>query len=315
MAALLRRMNGTSRRLHLNHSLILGGIIFAAASCDLNNPLNQDAGPPKDAGAGGDSGHSCRPTGVTCPICPNGYLDDANGCATCQCKPPTTCGPVCAIFCAYGNVLDPQGCPTCACNPPPTGPCSTMECGPGPAIKSELCPDGKTVAGPICLRDQTGVCGWRITTCPTPPPTCTIDQCPTPRPANANFICPDGKTVAGPACVPNADGTCGWTQVTCPICVDNVLCIMGDHWDGTLCKCVPDSPPPSPCPCAAGQICVTQIGGPAIPNPPPSHCETPDAGCLARVDTDNPCACLAAGDGKCTPASAAASCTCDNGIR
>ena len=289
-------------------------VIFTALSCDLNTPLNHDAGTSNDAGSAQDTGHICTPTGAACQFCPNGYLDDANGCATCQCKPPTSCGPVCAIFCAYGNVPDAQGCPTCACNPPPTGPCTTAECGPEPGIPSQICPDGKTIAGPICLRDQTGVCGWRITTCPTPQPACTTDQCPSPRPAGPNALCPDGKTVSGPACLPNADGTCGWTQVMCPKCVDNVLCIQGDHWDSTLCQCVPNPPPPGPCPCAAGQICVTQIGGPAIPNPPPSQCETPDAMCLALVDTTSPCACLAAGDGKCTPASAG-NCTCDNGIR
>jgi hypothetical protein len=305
-------MNGASRRLHLNHSAILGGIlIFAAASCDLNNPLNQDAGTSKDAGAGGDSGHSCPPLGAACKMCPNGYLDDANGCATCQCKPPTTCGPVCAIFCAYGNVLDSQGCPTCACNPPPTAPCSAAECGPAPGAPSHICSDGTTVAGPICLRDQTGVCGWSITTCPTPPPTCADNQCPPPRPAGPNALCPDGKTVSGPACLPNADGTCGWTQVTCPpICVDTVDCIAGTHWDGVACQCVPNPP----CPCASDQVCVTQIGGPAISTPPPNHCEAPDGLCRGRVMSNDPCLCLAASNGKCMQSSTG-NCTCDNGVR
>jgi len=313
-------MNGASGRLQLNRSAsgfaALGGIlVFTALSCDLNNPLNHDGGMSDDAGTGGDNGHTCPPRGGACQMCPNGYLTDANGCATCQCKPPTTCGPVCTIYCAYGNVPDAQGCPTCACNPPPTGPCSAMECGPAPGVPSQLCPDGVTVAGPICLRDQTGVCGWRITTCPTPQPACSDNQCPSPRPAGPNALCPDGKTVSGPACLPSADGTCGWTQVKCPpTCVDTVLCIQGDHWDSTLCQCVPNSPPPSPCPCTAGQICVTQIGGPAISNPPPSHCELPDQGCLQRVDAASSCACLSTTDGKCMQSSVG-NCTCDNGIR
>jgi hypothetical protein len=33
-------------------------------------------------------------------------------------------------------------------------------------------------------------------------------------------------------CVPDADAG--------PVCIDNVLCIRGDHFDTTLCKCVPD---------------------------------------------------------------------------
>jgi hypothetical protein len=309
-------MNSASRWLYLNHSAILGGIvIFTALSCDLNNPLSQDAGTSKDAGTGQDTGHTCSPLGGACQMCPNGYLTDANGCATCQCKPPTTCGPVCAIYCAYGNVPDAQGCPTCACNPPPNGSCSTAECGPVPPVVPQICPDGKTVAEVTCLRDQTGVCGWRGLTCPPPLPTCAADQCPSPRPAGPNALCPDGKTVSGPACLPTANGSCGWTQVTCPpTCVDTVLCVQGAHWDSTLCKCVPNPPTPAPCPCPAGQICVTQIGGPAISDPPPSQCEAPDQMCLQRVDTVNPCACLAASDGKCT-SSSTGNCTCDNGIR
>lgn len=239
MPALFRPMNGASRRLYLNHSAILGSlVIFTALSCDLNNPLGQDAGTSKDAGAGQDTGHTCPPLGGACQTCPNGYLADASGCATCQCKPPTTCGPVCDIFCAYGNVLDAQGCATCSCNPPPSDSCTVAACGPVPPIAPQICPDGKTVAGVTCLRDQTGVCRWSGLTCP----------------------------------------------------------------------------PPTPCPCAVGQLCVTQIGGPAIPSQPLGQCEAPDQACLERVDTTNPCACLAAGDGKCTPSSAG-NCTCDDGIR
>ena len=53
-------------------------------------------------------------------------------------------------------------------------------------------------------------------------------------------------------------------------CVDNVLCIRGDHWDATACKCVSDAPTKcisgpggpcggftqNPCSCAAGSKCV-----------------------------------------------------------
>ena len=320
MGALLPSMNGAFGRLLLSMSAILGGtVLFSAASCDLNNPLHQDGGTTTDVRPGEDSSHTCPPLGGACQLCPNGYLDDASGCATCQCKPPTTCGPVCQIFCAYGNVPDAQGCPTCACNPPPTGSCSSSECGPAPGVPSQICPDGKTIAGPICLRDQTGVCGWRTTTCPTPQPACTADQCPSPRPAGPNFLCTDGKTLAGPTCLPTADRTCGWIQVSCPAtCVENVLCIQGDHWDSALCQCVPNPPPPAQCPCASGQLCVTQIGGPAIPAAPPGQCEVPDPTCIQRVGMGgvavSPCVCLPASDGSCTQ-SAFGSCTCDNGIR
>ena len=42
--------------------------------------------------------------------------------------------------------------------------CSDRECGPGPLAPSILCKDG-TIAGPVCDRDEDGVCGWTITQC------------------------------------------------------------------------------------------------------------------------------------------------------
>ena len=44
-------------------------------------------------------------------------------------------------------------------------------------------------------------------------------------------------------CVPDADAG--------PVCVDNVLCIRGDHFDTTLCKCVPDAD--------AGPVCIDNV--------------------------------------------------------
>lgn len=209
----------------------------------------------------------CNPTPPVCPKiacakdCPNGFENDAQGCPTCQCKPGLMCGPVCDIFCEFGNVTDANGCPLCKCNPPPT------------------------------------------------PTSCDRSTCPSPAPGAPNYLCPDGKTVAGPACVPQANGACGWSFISCPPkCVQNVLCIIGSHWDPDLCKCVPPA-----CACAAGEVCVQQIGGPAIKDPPPVTCEAPDPMCAQTKTTV--CACLSKTDGRCQPNTDGSLCICDNGIR
>jgi hypothetical protein len=172
------------------------------------------------------------------------------------------CGPICDIFCEFGNVKDANGCDTCQCNPPP---------------------------------DQ--------------PTSCDRKNCPSPAPGAPNYICPDGKTIAGPACVTQVGGSCGWVFITCPPqCVQNGACIAGAHWDPTLCKCVP-----APCPCKAGEVCVQQIGGPAIKDPPPMTCEVPNPTCL--LPKTSPCACLSPADGRCKPSADDSACVCDNGIR
>jgi hypothetical protein len=68
-------------------------------------------------------------------------------------------------------------------------------------------------------------------------------------------------------------------------CVDNLLCVVGSHWDPTACKCVPgtcisqDGGPcggftSNPCECALGLVCVTN----AIPDIP-GTCEGPSPVC------------------------------------
>ena len=300
-------------------ALALASGVFAAACADRLPIEDTDAG-ARDTGTTPDTGvadgGACQPKGGACATkCDNGYLNDAHGCATCQCKPPVTCGPVCAIYCQYGNVLDGLGCPTCQCNPPPTAACTAAECEPAPLTPSMTCSDGKTVAGPICLRDQTGACGWRFTQCPpAAPASCTPDKCTGPMPKSINFICPDGKTIAGPACVANSSGSCGWTVLNCPAtCVDNVLCIKGYHWDSSVCACVSDPATGGCPPCPSGDVCVQQVGGTAqqIGSPPQTACEAPDAACLAKGG--KACACLSTADGRCSDAQGI--CVCDNGVR
>ena len=190
--------------------------------------------------------------------CPNGLASDVKGCPICECKPGPMCGPVCDIFCEFGNVKDASGCPTCKCNPPPQ------------------------------------------------PTSCDAKNCPQPAPGAPNYICPDGKTIAGPTCVTQADGACGWAFISCPPKCAPVPCPSGAPWDPDQCQCVPPA-----CKCPAGQVCVQQIGGPAIKDPPPIACETPSTACFAA----NICGCLSTVDGACKPSSVSNLCVCDNGIR
>jgi hypothetical protein len=53
--------------------------------------------------------------------CENGYVIDANGCQTCECKKdPVICPAIaCAPDCSYDKSYSIYGCPTCYCNPCP----------------------------------------------------------------------------------------------------------------------------------------------------------------------------------------------------
>jgi len=127
-----------------------------------------------------DPTDSCDPTkgGADCGgicqcienvACIRGTVFDGSP-KVCSCVPaPIMCGAVCTIFCEYGNVLDANGCPTCACNPPPANACSWEKCpAPAPGAANYVCPDGKTIAGPACLAQADGSCGWSFVSCPTP---------------------------------------------------------------------------------------------------------------------------------------------------
>jgi hypothetical protein len=266
-----------------------GGSAGAGGSSTGGGGSSAGAGGASAAGNSGAAGEIIC-SGVNCSlVCPYGLKVAASGCPLCECNPSPPCGPVCEIYCPYGNAVDDKGCAICKCNPPPTGPCTPTECGPGPGVPSKVCPDGVTVAGPVCLRDPMGACGWRVTECPAV--TCEPSQCPGPAPGVPNYLCPDGMPVPPPECVP-LNGACVWIVSSCP------------------------TPPPSVCNCASGQVCVQQIGGPATTYPPPPpKCETPNPMCLATIDAPYPsCACLAASDGKCK-SNGTQSCVCDNGIR
>jgi hypothetical protein len=139
---------------------------FAGIACP---GLGKCADDPADscdpANGGADCGGICSCGEPV--VCAKGAKFDSSP-KVCACVSPPTCGPVCQIFCEYGNVLDANGCPTCKCNPPPTvSTCPAEKCtGPAPKSATYLCPDGKTTAGPACVVDAAGTCGWTITTCP-----------------------------------------------------------------------------------------------------------------------------------------------------
>lgn len=128
----------------------------------VDNP-NDSCDPAK---GGADCGGIC--TCVETVLCTKGAKFDSSP-SVCACVPEKpVCGPVCLIYCPFGNVLDSQGCPTCACNKPtPGAACPTDQCtGPGPKSANFKCSDGKTIGGPACVVDPSGVCNWTVVVCP-----------------------------------------------------------------------------------------------------------------------------------------------------
>jgi hypothetical protein len=143
--------------------------------------------------AGPDGPTTCGP--VCAIYCPYGYVLDARGCPTCTCKPPPMCPPVaCDIFCKYGYQKDEKGCERCACNPPPW--CQPVVC-------KLLCPNG-------FQRDAQG-----CEICACNPPACSPTECPPPPPGAPIVKCSDGST-GGAVCQRTQDGRCAWIFRECP---------------------------------------------------------------------------------------------------
>jgi hypothetical protein len=237
------------------------------------------------AGASGAPGAcadaDCGAKPHSLPFCPNGAPN------------PPICAHAADGSCAWMEPSCPAACPALGCNPfcvagfkLDANGCPTCTCNPTPG----------PVCGPVCdifcqygnVLDANG--------CPTckcnPPPACTDKDCGPVAPWPPR-MCADGSIVSSATCARDATGTCAWHLDDCP---------------------------PASCACPAGQVCVQQIGGPAVAAPaappPPPKCETPNAACVATVDAQYPsCACLAAADGICKGGTAARTCTCDNGVR
>ena len=169
--------------------------------------------------------------------------------------------------------------------------------------------DGKTIAGPICLRDQSGVCGWRITTCPTPPPAPPTSARVRARPAPMLSARTARRSRAPRACPPPTEAAVG--PVICP----------PSAWTRALHQATTGTAPASACrtrrpaPAPPARSASPRSEAPPSPTrrPASARCRTRALPC-ARGHRDSPCVCLAASDGKCTPSSAG-NCTCDNGIR
>jgi hypothetical protein len=162
-----------------------------------------------------------------------------------------------------------------------TGACPALGCDP-------FCPNGVKVDAHGC-------------------PTCTCN--PTACPAIACAV----KCAYGVESDANGCPTCNCAPApTCgPVCA--IFCEYGNVLDAQGCPTCMCNPAPTggACSCPASQVCVQQIGGPAVAYPPPPPaCETPRTACAST----DPCACLAASDGKCKDAGAR-TCSCDNGIR
>jgi hypothetical protein len=128
------------------------------------------AGTHCDAGKCVSNGVSCGGiAGIPCPgvgKCaddPNDSCDPAKGGADCG----GICSCVDNVLCTTNSHFDSSP-SVCACVPNDPNPCPPEKCPtPSPKVASMICADG-TTAGPTCVPDATGVCGWTITKCPSP---------------------------------------------------------------------------------------------------------------------------------------------------
>jgi hypothetical protein len=123
----------------------------------------------------------CECTGDTCSVaaaCQDGETREADdGCNTCRCLNGEWACTLIACppeMCRDGETREAEdGCNTCTCFDNQWActelacpmECTAQECGPGLGAPTRMCDDGST-AGPECVRDRTGECGWIITRCP-----------------------------------------------------------------------------------------------------------------------------------------------------
>jgi hypothetical protein len=200
---------------------------------------NPDAGVTKDAG-GRDAPICPGPVPPCAPppeTCPAGYEINSPPCGCTSCA-PVDGGTVADAGKKDAPICPPVNCPALLCvtgiQPSPE-PCGCPIC----ADAGVASPDAALACCPtrFLLYGCKGPDGGAGFACHNPALGCA-----------SSLTCGQGcdPQVSGP-CVPDQDAGAKPPLDAQPACVDNVLCINGDHFDTTLCKCVPDTPPTASC--------------------------------------------------------------------
>ena len=247
--------------------------------------LNPDAGVAKDAG-GPDSTPICPLVACPMLACVGGYLPnpEACGCPICASTPdagvtkdagspdgPICPGPLppCALppkTCPTGYQLSSAPCGCTGCVPVDGGTAADSGKLDAPTVCSVMCPMLACVGGylpnpepcgcPICASNSDAAVASPDAGLACCPIGFTLYDCQKPG-GGAGFACHNpalgcaSSLTCGQGCDPQVSGRCQDAGAVAPVdaqpaCVDNVLCIQGDHFDMTLCKCVPDTSQTTP---------------------------------------------------------------------
>lgn len=221
-------------------------------------------------GKPGDAGSTPNPScGCTFPNCKSGE--------TLVCRGESICGYPCTCEPAHGTCSSDSECPSDArCDlskclakidvPPVPALCDPAKCGAAPEIKTSLCADGKTMAGPSgrCLLGATGSCSWEIVACP-PKDSCygvcvpnVASGCKT------NSDCPSGQMCTLECKAWGCSNTSGATKCACPASDPTCTCDSAGSCSGKSCvgQC---AAPPTPV-CDPSKLAACQKSIPACPD-------------------------------------------------
>jgi hypothetical protein len=258
------------RMKNLGYVLMIGVLL---PGCDKVGNLGEHASDSAGSGDGGESGGGPQ-------LCQSEEdCDPGQACDHTECH--SNCpedGQACPDVC-YGECVGGSGSGTGSGTGGDEGGGACESCpDPAPGAPNYLCPDG-TVAGPACLPDAAGVCGWQLVECPAYE--CTEEECG-PAPGAPNFDCEDG-TIGGPGpCQQLDDGTCGYPWIDCPPCCDGTMapdCPLSECCDDGTWSCSGCAAPGIECgvgqcvddgaSCAAGETCCAGLQCCAgVPVPP-----------------------------------------------
>ncbi|MFO0744605.1 MAG: Kazal-type serine protease inhibitor domain-containing protein [Myxococcota bacterium] len=215
-------------------------LCFEGATCCGDGKWHCNDGPgTATCGEVGESPMCACPEVLCATECPNGYVLDAAGCNTCECKPGPECPPLCDLYCRYGNKVDEKGCELCACNPAPTC-CDATTRPTCPGDAATCCDDGRwscdasasplacIATGEVCKDQCPGVMctlyceygfevgpdGCEVCDCKAPPASTCCDAKAEPPCQNGGSCCADGHW----ACA-RLDGSSGCDQKgeVCPV--------------------------------------------------------------------------------------------------